>query len=129
MKKKESEVHSLKEDTHKNQIKSSQIGSIVFVDETETSQNCPYCKAFNKRKTKSAEKFRQHRFICDFCGFDTYYFKSEKERVEGYTPEVNEGNRRKEFEEFKDINDPDKVAAYNIAKKIKKAEEIGKMEL
>ena len=40
-----------------------------------------------------------------------------KERVENYAPEINKASHKKEFDLFKDINDPDKVAAYNVAKK------------
>ena len=107
---------------------SSQIGAVFFVNPENTSQNCPYCEAKQNRKHWRKEKLIQKRFICDSCGFDTYYFKTEKERVANYKPEVNNENKKK-FELFKDINDPDKVAAYNIAKKIKSSEEIGKTEL
>ena len=112
-----------------DQIKSSQIGNIIFVDEKETSRNCPYCEALNKRRERNDEKFRQHRFICDFCDFDTYYFKSEEECAKDYKPEVIKEKCKKDFKGFKDINDSDRVAAYNIAKKIKRVENIGKMEL
>ena len=109
-----------------NHIICSQIGTIVFVEEEDTSWNCPYCEEKNNRKNKKVEKFKQHRFICDSCGFDTYYFKTEKKRTAKYTPEVNTDNCKGKFELFRDINDPDKVAAYNVAKKIIRSEQIGK---
>lgn len=116
-----------------NPPSSSQIGSIVFVDKSNTSRSCPYCGTKHcgtkqDREDWQDEKFRQERFICDACGFDTYLFKNKDERVENHKPEVNENNKEK-FELFKHIDDPDKVAAYNIAKKIKRSEDIGKWSL
>jgi len=107
---------------------SSQIGVIVFVDETDTSKTCPYCE--NKDIQSNDVKYRQKRFICGdtaCCGFDTYHFTSEEERVEDYEPHVNNNINKNKFDFLKDINDPDKVAAYNIAKKITDPEKIGKM--
>ena len=94
--------------------KLSQIGAICFVPEENTSKNCPYCeKPANKNDDL---KFRQRRFLCDenSCGFDTYYFKNYKEDPK---PEVDESKKKIEFEIIKDIDDPDKVASFNIAKK------------
>jgi len=108
--------------------RSSQIGVIVFVDETDTSKTCPYCE--NKDIQSNDVKYRQKRFICGdtaCCGFDTYHFTSEEERVEDYEPHVNNNINKNKFDFLKDINDPDKVAAYNIAKKITDPEKIGKM--
>ena len=123
-------------------IKSSQIGAIVFVDEKDTSQACPYCEGKPSNQTNSSNKqrkdernkakYEQQRFFCgdkNPCGFDTYHFKSEEERVPGYTPKVKTESYKEDFDVFKDINDNDKVASYNIAKKIKYAEQIGKMTL
>ena len=124
------DIIQLREDVRKQQKnnKSSQIGVIVFVDEKNTSKNCPYCE--EKVNISSDEKYRQQRFICKSkkCGFDTYFFKNEKERVKDHNPKVNLNNFKEEFKTFKDINDPDKVAAYNIAKKLRTSNEISKME-
>lgn len=113
--------------------KSSQIGTIIFVDEADTSKNCPYCEVKQTPGEKREfEKFHQHRFICGDtspCGFDTYYFKNENDRVPNYKPEIDTDSYKDEFDLFKEIDDPDKVASYNIAKKIKNPEEIGKMEI
>ena len=120
---------------------SSQIGAIVFVDKGNTSRNCPYCEKTQTKslwnetikepsdREKTASKWKkkkdkQHRFICKACGFDTYLFKSETERkVKDTNPDET---KKEQISSFKNLNDPDKVAAYNIAKKIKKAEDIGK---
>jgi len=119
------------QESKKSQVKSSQIGAIVFVDEANTSKDCPYCEK-KQEGNHYDEKFRQHRFICTGhsspCGFDTYHFKPEEEQVESPNPEVQKNTYRKEFELFKDIDDPDKVAAYNIAKKITDPDKIGKMK-
>ena len=161
----EGQKHSQPEQKQKQsqQIKSSQIGAIVFVDEEETSKKCPYCeekqskeKSQSREKNKNQdreksqrrekiraggksqskergsqadEKYRQKRFICTntSCGFDTYHFTPEEERVEDYTPPVDNSIDKEKFSFLKDINDPDKVAAYNIAKKITDPEKIGKM--
>ena len=106
-----------------NVIKSSQIGIIVFVDETDTSKICPSCKKKNSQDTQS--KLEQKRFRCVHCKFDTYLFKSQEEWVNNYKPEVKFEDKQK-FELFKDLDDPDKVAAYNIAIKITDADQIGK---
>ena len=111
-----------------NQKVLTQIGAIVFVSEKNTSQDCPYCEYHpdpNKqtepqKQQKKNLKFNQHRFICDdhnTCGFDTYHFKPEKERVENYNPPVNKENDKPDFDIIKAIDDPDKVASFNIAKK------------
>ena len=119
---------------NKISTKSSQIGTIIFVDEEKTSKTCPYCEeALNSKQNEkeiNEQKFKQKRFLCNHssCGFDTYFFKSEEERVKGYTPQVKEELNKKEFKILKDINDPDKAAAYNIAKKITDPEKIGKMK-
>ena len=126
----EQDIIQLREDVRKQQKsnnKSSQIGAIVFVSEKNTSQNCPYCE--EKQNISSEDKFQNKRFRCVPCNFDTYAFKTEEERVKGYTPEVKQDFCNEKFQFLKDIDDPDKVAAYNIAKKIKDSKDIGKMEL
>ena len=95
-----------------------QIGAIVFVSEENTSKTCPYCEEISKKQNKELKndlKFRQHRFICDSCGFDTYYFYENP--VKEPTPEIDETKKKKEFEIVRDIDDPDKVASFNVAKK------------
>jgi len=112
-----------------NQTQSSQIGNIVFVSKEDTSRKCPNCekKPTQNKKAKNDQKYRQNRFLCSdsTCGFDTYLFKEKKERVENYTPEVKEENKDK-FKHFSALDDPDKVASYNITKKIKDSQEINK---
>lgn len=111
----------------KDLIKSSQIGTIVFVDEKDTSKLCPHCE--EKQNISNEDKFYFKRFRCQSCDFDTYAFKAESERVQGYQPKVKEESYDKKFQFLKDIDDPDKVAAYNIAKKLKNSDEIGKWKL
>ena len=133
------DIIQLREDVRKQQkgnnnkdpIKSSQIGAIVFVDEQNTSRDCPYCEATQEHKEKDDEKFRQQRFRCLSCGFDTYYaFKAEEERVKNdNTSKVKQESYDEKFQFLKEIDDPDKVAAYNIAKKITDSKDIGKMKL
>ena len=112
----------------------NQFGLIHFIPKENTSKNCPYCEQTQKAQKDTPEaraikdeKYRQKRFICQKCRFDTYFFKDEKERVENYKPEVNLNNFKEGFKILKDINDPDKVAAYNIAKKLKSSNDIGKL--
>ncbi len=125
----EQKINDSSSESKINQI--SQIGAIVFVPERDTSKTCPYCEQKKERgqqenstefkKRSHIEKFAQHRFICggkNPCGFDTYYFKPEEERAENYNPKVDESKKREEFDLFKDLNDNDKAAAYNIAKKV-----------
>ena len=115
---------------NKTSTKSSQVGAIAFVDKDKTSKTCPYCETIAEKNNDL--KCRQHRFICnnDKCGFDTYFFKPESEQVEKpEPPPVNKELNKEEFKILEDINDPDKVAAYNIAKKITDPEKIGKMKL
>ena len=86
-----------------------QYGAIIFTSEKQTSGACPYCEnewQYNKDK-KDTLKFTNHQYICGEhnkkCGFDTQNITDEhKEKI------TNE------------INDPDKVAAYNVAKKCEK---------
>ena len=92
-----------------------QIGAISFVSEENTSNTCPYCEEITKQDNDL--KFKQHRFLCnkDTCGFDTYFFnKNDKEEPR---PKIAETKKKAEFEIIKDIDDPDKVAAFNVAKK------------
>ncbi|MDE0119592.1 MAG: hypothetical protein OXM55_06250 [Bdellovibrionales bacterium] len=98
-----------------NQNQFSQIGAIVFVPKEDTSKTCPCCP--EKTPGNSDLKFRQHRFLCNnkACGFDTYYFKKEEEKVRDPNPSVKEEGYKEQFNLFKDINDNDKVAAYNVA--------------
>ncbi len=104
-----------------NQFIKSQFGNIVFVDEEKTSKNCPHCGktlGLNSKKLNDDLKFRQRRFVCQSCGFDTYYFYPLEKQVEDPDPQVNNNSNCKEkFQFLKDIDDPDKVAAYNIAKR------------
>jgi len=127
-------IIQLREDLREKQkkeekIKSSQIGVIVFMDESGTSQKCPNCyqKSESDKGTKNDLKYRQKRFLCSECGFDTYLFKPETDRVKDYNPPVNIEDADR-FQHLKDIDDPDKVAAYNIAVKINDSNEIGKWE-
>ena len=125
------DIISLREQSIKNkQKKIEQIGAIIFVPKEDTSKKCPYCEKVTQEQQKDI-KFRQYRFLCSNteCKFDTYLFKEEKERVEGYKPEIQKNNKAREFLHFKDINDPDKVAAYNITKKIKTDKDISDMKL
>ena len=103
--------------------KSFQLGAIVFVDESGTSKNCPKCEqkqapkndlTDEEKKKRTAEfkrqKFDDHRFLCadiDPCGFDTQELQKT--------------------DMLSEINDPDKVAAYNVAKKIKSPDDIAKI--
>ena len=120
--------HQRKENQNQKLI-SSQIGAIVFVSEENTSKNCPYCEKAQTHSGSKDEKFKQHRFRCESCNFDTYAFKTEEERVKGDTPQIKQDSYNEKFQFLKDIDDPDKVAAYNIAKKLKDSKDIGKMEL
>ena len=144
---KENKIKKEKDLRHKLSEKmkdySTQFGAIIFVNERGTSKACPRCEReqdFKKvnakntndkysflkkmscieeitdnnkldRKILETLKFDQHRFLCGEhkdtdCEFDTkdirYSFLSE-------------------------ISDPDKVAAYNISKKIKKYQDIDKL--
>ena len=101
---------------------SSQIGAIVFVDEYNTSKNCPYCGESISWKSNIADKlkFKQHRFSCgkeSSCGFDTDRF-AESPHAEPPLARPSQGEPTPDFEVFREINDPDKVAAYNVAGKI-----------
>ena len=115
----------------KNKL-SSQIGSIIFIDKENTSKICPFpsCKEIVKYERNKFEdlKFRQLRFICNQCNFDTYLFKPKADWVKNYNPPVIFEDKKK-FELFKDLDDPDKVAAYNIAIKITDSNKIGKWEI
>ena len=98
---------------------SSQIGAIVFVDEYKTSKNCPHCGRSMSwgSETEKKLKFEQHRFICgrnNSCGFDTDRFV-ESPHPEPPLAQAAEGI---EFDYLREIDDPDKVAAYNVAWKI-----------
>ena len=101
---------------------SSQIGAIVFVDEYKTSKNCPHCgrsMSWGPEIDKQL-KFEQHRFICGkakSCGFDTGHFK-DSQHAEPPLAQLAQGVTKQNLEAFHEINDPDKVAAYNVAGKI-----------
>ena len=101
--------------TNTDLIKSSQIGIITFVDEENTSQMCPYCEKIQLSKESKEDKFQDKQFKCPDCGFHTNDLKQE------YYDE--------KFQFLKDIDDPDKVAAYNIAKKLTDSHQIGKWKL
>ena len=101
---------------------SSQIGAIIFVDEYKTSKNCPHCgrsMSWGPEIDKQL-KFEQHRFICGkakSCGFDTDHFAGSP-HAEPPPAQPSQGGPTPDFEVFREINDPDKVAAYNVAGKI-----------
>ena len=113
-------------DFRKNNNLNHQIGAIIFVDEINTSKNCPNCEKawswlkkddgkYNNKEELDKEdlKFNQRRYKCgpkERCDFDTKYLSDQSD-----------------FQFLKEINDPDKVAAYNVAKKIKNKENITKM--
>ena len=84
-------------------MKKLQLGVLFYVSERNTSSECPYCRTvwdFNKEE-KNKMKFEEHRYVCgksNPCGFDTK-------------------NISDKFKDFEDINDPDKVAAFNVAKR------------
>ena len=91
----------------------------MFVDEYKTSKNCPYCgKSMSwGPEIEKRLKFEQHRFICGkskSCGFDTDRFV-ESSHPEPPLAQAAEGI---EFDYLREIDDPDKVAAYNVARKI-----------
>ena len=128
------DIIQLREDVRKQQnnkgsMKSSQIGAIVFVDEFDTSKKCPCCEEKCTITNANDMKYIQKRFICQSCGFDTYAFKTEEERVKDYTQVVKQESYDEKFQFLKGIDDPDKVAAYNIAKKITDSKNIGRWEL
>ena len=113
----ENELSKSKRDRLENKTKSrmkdysEQFGSIIFVNERGTSSGCPYCeKEINYDKDrKDFLKFEEKRFVCgehkdNECEFDTSDIKEK-------------------YDFLKEIDDPDKVAAYNVAKKIKKPED------
>ena len=108
-----------------------QLGAIVFTDEYNTSKNCPYCngKLDKNPKVLDIEKFQQHRFLCgdrkSFCKFDTYWFVDESlHKTDAECFEEVKPKSLKDVDSFKEINDPDKVAAYNVAKKVTKPGDI-----
>ena len=101
---------------------SSQIGAIVFVDKYKTSKNCPYCGKSIDWRSRIANrlKFKQHRFSCgkeSSCGFDTDRFAGSP-HVEPPLAQPSQGGKIPDFSAFREIDDPDKVAAYNVARKI-----------
>ena len=82
-----------------------QLGAILFVNKDRTSKDCPYCeKPYTWDKEKADElKFKLHQYKCGpdpSCGFDT------KELLP-------------KFDFLKEISDPDKIAAFNVAKRWK----------
>ena len=117
----------LRKKQKQNKNFSNQIGAIVFVDETGTSKECPYCRKPMKwskdsegNNIDSKLKFEQHRFSCgekNSCGFDTDRF-AESPHAEPPLAQPSQGGPTPDFEEFREIDDPDKVAAYNVAGKI-----------
>ena len=65
-------------------------------------------------------KFKQHRFSCgekNSCGFDTARFIGNS-HTEPSLAQPSQGGPTPDFEAFRKIDDPDKVAAYNVAGKI-----------
>ena len=93
----------------------------------------------NKKFNSKNIKFRQGRFICVHCdcGFDTYFFKPKQEWVDSPSPPVDLSKmekfknnlKQKDLEQLRYLDDNDKVASYNIAKKIIDPEQIGKLKL
>ena len=108
-----------------------QIGAIVYVDEQNTSKACPYCGKkmdWGDKKIDDVVKFEQHRFSCNnqrkhkSCGFDTDNFTGKKHEAPPLPPLPEpEPN----FAPFHELDDPDKIAAYNVAKKVPHWQEIG----
>ena len=107
--------------TNKMKDYSEQFGAIIFVSEMGTSAECPYCeKQWNwdknnndKGRTIKDLKLKERRFLCgkhnnSECEFDTYDISGKYGFLE-------------------EISNPDKVATYNVAKKIKDYKEIGKL--
>lgn len=87
----------------KSKGKEYQLGAILFVDKEGTSKACPYCeKKWNWSKEEENKfKFLLHQFKCgpnSPCGFDTKQILPK-------------------FNFLMEISDPDKIAAYNVAKK------------
>lgn len=117
----------LRKKQKQNKNFSNQIGAIVFVDETGTSKECPYCRKPMKwskdsegKNIDSKLKFEQHRFSCgekNSCGFDTDRFTGNP-HAEPPLAQPTQGGTTPDFKIFREIDDPDKVAAYNVAGKI-----------
>ena len=111
------ELSSNQENKIKKKMESytNQFGAIIFTNEMNTSSHCPYCeKSWNDKINIKRLKFIEHRYVCgehtnSHCEFDT-------KRIEN------------DYVFLKDINDPDKVAAYNVSKKIKDYKDIRKLE-
>lgn len=102
-------------DENKVNIFNSQFGAIVFVDENQTSNVCPYCDRIAKKNKDY--KFKQHRYCCDpegekltTCDFDTKKIKDE-------------------IKWLKSIDNPDSLAAFNVARKIDTKDKICKLEI
>ncbi len=107
--------------TNKMKNYSEQFGAIIFVSKMGTSAECPYCeKQWNwdknnndKGRTIKDLKLKERRYLCgehknSECVFDT-------DSISG------------KYEFLKEIDNPDKVATYNVAKKIKDYKDIGKL--
>ena len=117
----------LRKKQKQNKNFSNQIGTIVFVDETGTSKECPYCRKPMKwskdsegKNIDSKLKFEQHRFSCgekNSCGFDTDRFTGNP-HAEPPLAQPTQGGTTPDFKIFREIDDPDKVAAYNVAGKV-----------
>ena len=119
----EKEISKTKKDNLKKKTDSlmkdysQQFGSIIFVDEQGTSSSCPYCEKeikYDDKELKDRLKFEEKRFVCgkhkdNECEFDT-------------------SNIKEKYDFLKEIDDPDKVASYNVAKKIRKSEDIEKLQ-
>ncbi len=74
------------------------FGSMIFINEKNTSKTCPYCCQISKQDNKT--KMGLHTWKCDHsCGFDT---ESIPEKMDW----------------LKDIDNPDSLAAFNIVRKI-----------
>ena len=114
-------------------IRAMQIGAIVYVDEYNTSKDCPYCgkkmdwggEKIDDKKIHDILKYEQQRFSCGknkSCGFDTDNFTGKKHEAPPLPPLPKP---EPDFVPFHELNDPDKIAAYNVAKKVPHWQEIG----
>ena len=73
--------------------KIDQFGIIHFVEEKNTSKDCPNCRKTTQQTNDN--KFKEKKFVCKSCGFDT----------------------SKDRKGMDSLNSPDTVAAYNVARK------------
>lgn len=98
------DIVALREVIRKEDAKfNSQFGIMIFINEENTSKTCPYCR--KKSRKDNVKKMQGHTFDCNpengsaSCGFTT-------------------SSMKKEFQFLKSIDNPDSLAAFNIASKI-----------